>query len=333
MWRTLKNFFLGSGTATRFEKPPQSEQVSEYCRIEDPFMEATLRRIFSFGNPVNDVTGQERIMSLLNSLLYPTAGDEGQKVREVLPLPDKVSRLCVAIGLDLSEIVVVCRCSCWEVAHPDYKNIFDIGIRMGSGVGFSEMLFECGMRMRRAGEYRSVVMLGFLNPVCDGESGSSWRGLCSLDMGTGSPLGAFTPRIDSYCVDLYEQAMNLRSDSPIAIAGKELGIIGREWLKLLTLRFWAMKDGLKYLVPKGFGSDDEINSAFLVLADGATEPGIRQEKIEAVKRVLTKSACIEWNHEQIAEAVGLSVGELMELMNSAEFVLSNPKPHAFGQFK
>jgi hypothetical protein len=332
---------------TVFEKIPQSAQISEYCRIGDPSLLGTFKRIFSFGNRVNDFTGQARIISLLNSILYPTAGEEDLKIREVTPLPDRVVGLCERLCLDLDDVGVACRCFCWEQKRPDATRIFDIVIGVGGGIGFSQWLFEYGAMMKKANDGRPVVTLGVWNPGSGGGKQESWQGVCSFDMKTGLPLNRLEGMLDSYCVDLSKQMAMLRDNAPIAIGGKVLGTIGREWLQLLSLRYWAEKAGERYVVPRSFASEDAINSALLTLehltddelkdyvaAQMRKEDKMREMeqraaqevKVMAVTSALANSERFGWTHEDVARIFNLSMEELAELMNSPEVLRASGKP-------
>jgi hypothetical protein len=195
------------------------------------------------------------------------------------------------------------------------------------------------MRMWEEDEMRKMQEEGIRSPF------TQWR--TRNDDVPDEGLRRVAWKVDSFCVDLSEQAVMLRNDTAMAIAGKELGAIGREWLRLLSLQYWAKKAGSRYVVPRNFSSDDAINNALPILEhltddeltaymedqmpgeDEARETedrGIRQEKIAQIKRVLTNVRSIDWTCEQVAEAVGLSVEELMDLMDSVEFVLGDAKP-------
>jgi hypothetical protein len=112
-------------------------------------------------------------------------------------------------------------------------------------------------------------------------------------------------------------------------------------LKLLSLRYWALKDGVRYIVPRDSASEKAVNNALLILEHFTDhelsvimahqtreenrrrevyERVLRQKRIEIARTFLTNSGNSKRTRTQLAYILGLSMEELMSLMNSAEFL-------------
>jgi hypothetical protein len=259
--RDFMSFFLeafeakdtdGFGNAV-FTTITQGEQVSRYRRMGDPSLEQIFKRIFSFEHPIRGLTGEDRILSLLNSFFYPNASESDAKIRRVAPLPLKV---CI--------VQVACRCFCWSVVDPDKVETFDVLLLTGFDADYSEISFRHSSLYQSAQDHCPVHILAFLNHQWHDEDEFSWRNRFYKELKKKDPRIP-EDMIDARCVILSTAAEILRENDAIEIKGKELGTVGREWLKLLSMRFWASKDGKCYLVPENSASDAAVNSALAIL--------------------------------------------------------------------
>jgi hypothetical protein len=249
-----------------FATVSHGEQSLAYSSIADPSYDQTFKKIFSWDNTVDGISGQVRIMSILNSIFYPNAGEAGEKIREVTALPNEHTKFGEKTPLGMLKFDVACRCSCWATGHQHNVKIFDIEMQTGYEAEFAGRLFDYGSVLRSANEHHPVVILAFLNYVRGGQDESTWLGLFYRNIKTGTPTTPVDGVIDTHCVDLSKKAAMLKANTSIGIGGKELGTAGREWLKLLSMRHWAAKGASgRYIIPKVQASEPAINSALTIL--------------------------------------------------------------------
>jgi predicted transposase/invertase (TIGR01784 family) len=313
------------------------DRIFPYALVADPSYDQTFKKIFSWDNTVLGLSGKDRIMSILNGIFYPDAGESDEKIRKVVALPNEHTKFDEKTPLGLLKFDVACRCSCWAEGQPHHVKIFDIEMQTGYEAGFAGRLFDYGGVLRSANDHNHVIILAFLNYKRIGQN-DSWLGLFYRDE-DGRPTVPVNEVIDTHCVDLVQKAEMLKNNHAIKIGGKELGNIGKEWLKLLSMRHWAARwatrtgDTVRYIVPKADTSDPAINSALAILEQvgeedlreymlqesaaramlqGAKEDGILQEKFETARRMMA----IGFNNDQITAIVGLSLSDLNELINS-----------------
>ena len=72
--------------------------------------------------------------------------------------------------------------------------------------------------------------------------------------------------MDIIVINLQEISQKLENDEKIYILGKEIGDTGKNWLKLLSLRYWGIKDDKKYFKIHNINIDKEIDSAIEYLS-------------------------------------------------------------------
>ena len=253
----------------------KSTVEAPYLLVADSAYDQTFKKIFSWDNTVDGVTGAERTMSILNSIFYPDATPDGFMIRDIKPLPNESTRFDEKTPLGMLKFDVACRCSCWANGHPHEVKIFDVEMQTAYEPGFAGRLFDYGSTLRIANEHQHVIILAFLNYVRNEPDSSSWLGLFHRDLSTGAPTQAVEGVVDTHCVDLSKKAHLLATNTPIVIGGKTIGTVGREWLKLLSMRHWATKTaGSRYVVPKEGASDRTVNSALTILAS-VSEPDLQ----------------------------------------------------------
>ncbi|OUM69787.1 hypothetical protein PIROE2DRAFT_2210 [Piromyces sp. E2] len=201
-------------------------------------------------------------MSLINSLIFPDAGEEGEKVRELIYLPNKILKLKDKnTNFGLLRFGITCK-------------IFNIEMQTGYKSNFIERISNNGYTLRSDNVSKPVVVLRILNYKRDSSVFKEWF------------LGEYRG-VPSYCVDAYDNPKVLKNmvdtcysylpndinsimeNKSIIINSKEVNKVGREWLKLLGIRQWAEKDtkkSLRYVLPKDLSDSDEmIQSAIKIL--------------------------------------------------------------------
>jgi hypothetical protein len=277
----------------------------------------------------------------LNSFFYPTAGDSDTKIREVTPLPE-------------ARPGVACRCSCWSDIDAHELTTFDVLICTGLEAKYSGIFFQHSSLCQSGQEHHPVHLLAFFNRESWEEDEFSWRSRFYKDLKGKAPT---IPKgvVDAHCVNLSRTAELLRDNGSIEIDGKELGTVGREWLKLLSMCFWASKDGKRYVAPEDSASDAAVNSALTIL-EWVTEAELdacimnerwEDEWLRAAREEAEKQAIevctqrvrqresmrfarsmleLDWTLETIADVLEMSVDALTDAVDSRRRALMSRKP-------
>jgi hypothetical protein len=301
--------------------------------VADSAYDQTFKKIFAWDNTVGDITGKSRTMSILNSIFYPHADENGLKIRGLEQLPNESTRFNEKTPLGMLKFDVVCRCSCWSLHSMHEVKIFDIEMQTGYEAEFAGRLFDYGNVLRAANDHLPIVILAFLNYHRRETDDSAWLGLFYRDINTGNPINPVEGVVDTHCVDLSKKSSLLFYEKPIIIGGERVNSSGREWLKLLSMRHWAAQCGGRYIVPN-CATDPAVRSALTILASvsesdlqgymhqestanamlqGAREDGKLEQAIETTKRMLSLGIT---DLEMIAQSTGLSSEMVTEISSS-----------------
>jgi len=264
-----------------------------YITVADSAYDQTYKKLFTGENPINNINGKDRLKSLLNSLIFPEAGDDDVKVRDIEYLPNEKPTLTTKreSSLGILRFDVICRCKCRkktkkrkkrknnDEVSKDKKNIneiiFDVEMQTGYDKQFLKRFFKYGYNISTEYNDAPVIVLTFLNfqsqsvkvQLVNGEA----VGVKSfLVNGDNTPLKLVEDGIQIYYFNLPDNIGLLLNNRPIKINNMEINKTGREWLKLLSIRQWAKEyyqNGLKrYILPKDLSdSDINVQSAIKIL--------------------------------------------------------------------
>lgn len=267
-----------------FSMIPDGEIQVPYRLIADSAYDQTFKKIFSWDNITDGISGGGRIQSLLNSIFYPNVGEEGFKIRSVEQLPNESTKFGEKTPLGVLKFDIACRCSCYAEGNKHDVKIFDIEMQTGYEADFAGRLFDYGSSLRSINDHKPVIVLAFLNYVRGEKDESFATGLFYKDE-QGNPTTQVDGVVDTQCICLPRKAQKLLNNEQIIIEGNVIGPIGREWLKLLSLRHWATpykySSVVRYVVPKyAEDSDPAIQSALTMLEsvnDSDLDSYIKQE--------------------------------------------------------
>lgn len=258
------------------------EANTQYRLIADPSYDQTFKKLFTWNNAVDGITGADRIMSLLNSLFYPNAGEDDFMIRRVEHLPNESTRFGATNALGMLRFDIACRCSCWSNQKIENIQIFDIEMQTCYEASFINRLIDYGSTLRISNNHKRVVVLAFLNYTRNDAQNYALSLFYKNENGV--PVHKFENGIDTYCIYLPSLMDDIINQRQIIIDGNVIGNIGKEWIKLLSLRHWATKAcySTKYTVPASANdSNIAIQSALNILSsvnDDELMSYIQQEK-------------------------------------------------------
>ena len=250
-----------------------------YIEVADPAYDQTFKRLFTWTEEIGGYTGKDRLMSLLNSILYPTAGENGYKIREIEPLPNERNRLGEQSNLGVLRFDIACRCHCWSNnGNTREEKIIDIEMQTCYEGNFVGRLFDYGSSLRAANQRIPVKVFAFLN-YKKGNSQGIWIGLFYRDLVDGHPTELVDDNVDTYGLNLPQELEHLLAGENVKVEGQDIGSSGREWLKLLSIRHWGYALGNRFMVPDTV-ADPVVRSALLVLSS-INEPDLQRYINEA----------------------------------------------------
>jgi len=85
-----------------------------YKTLADSAYDQTFKTLFTGETRINGINSQRRLMSLLNSLLFPDADENNFKIRDITYLPNDSVTFNETNNRDVLSFDVPCKCFCWE---------------------------------------------------------------------------------------------------------------------------------------------------------------------------------------------------------------------------
>jgi len=312
-----------------------------YIEIADSGYEQTFKQLFSWKHTINGISGEERLISLLNSLLYPNVSDDGYNIKKVTTIRNESNRLGSETKLGVPFFDVVCRCECWKGKKEmeEEIEIFDVEMQTGYDNVFISRAFEYGVSLRdtiyieeKEEERRKkkdmeksnieepkkkikkhpVKVLSFINydnKETDNIQYKSYKTEIVLTDLDGNKIKTMDdPPVEVYFIDLQAEIEKLSKSEEISINGKEISKTGKEWIKLLGLRHWATQKNYylyhRYVIPKDTSDSDEVIQSALKILQLVDEESL----IEYCKAEMTALSMLE-TYESLGEKRGEKIGE------------------------
>jgi len=276
-----------------------------YIEIADSGYDQTFKKLFSWELTINDITGEDRLRSLLNSLLYPNVSDDGYNIKKVRIIRNESNKLGSETKIGVLFFDVVCRCECWNGKNGKEEEIepeiFDVEMQTGYDNGFIGRAFEYGISLRGTsyvgekdeerkekkimGEsyfkeqkkkikkhpVKVISFMNYDNKETDNIHYKSYKTEIVLTDLDGNKIKTMDdPPVEVFVINLQAEIKKLLESKEISINGKEISKTGKEWIKLLGLRHWATvkhySNYYRYIIPEDTSDSDEvIQSALKIL--------------------------------------------------------------------
>ena len=311
-------------------------EINKEQIIVDPSFDGTFKKIFTLENTINDINGNDRLKSLLNSLLYPecTESNNDFMIREVKALPNDMTNISKS-SLGTLKSDIVCRCICHSGDTLKNKEmVFDIEMQTGFDSAFENRLFNYATTLKQINGGIHVIVLAFLNYTKNEQDYSA-----AIYNKTENGKICYVPNyLDVYSIHLGNINKKLREQQEITIADKPIGSVGKEWLSVLSVRHPNKHSDALYSAPDV--SDKFVKSAVTMLEnykqnelaeyirlesdangllDTATIKGITEGKelgkkkkaIEIAKEMLKDGQ----SNQMIEKYTGISLSEIEALMS------------------
>ena len=312
-----------------------------YKEIIDPSYDQTFKMIMS-----TDPDKVQFLISFLNSIYFPGAGEEDQKIRRIEALEKENTQLGESSRTGITICDVACKCIYYadhsSTSSPEKRKrkrdeleaAFDLEMQRLPQEHFLMRLMEYGQNLHIRNNMctKALGLLNFRKPKKnefeDKTSSYAW---CKIDPKTNIPerLDGDDNKLELVTLDLRQ----LSNSEEIYVNGQQLNIVGITWLKLFGIKQWCKsKDGnMKYEIyyPEE-ETDKAIKDAIEILSqidqetydkmkrlaqkekdvlNTAKREGTMQSKFETAKNFLKMGLSIE----QVAQGTGLSVEEVDQL--------------------
>ncbi len=241
-------------------------------KIAEPTYDQTFKALFVGNEQIEGYTPNQRLISLLNGLLYPEADedDEALKIRRIFPLNSEITQIGMTDARGVLRFDIACTCECWsgqshltrEGAIPERKGVVNVEMQKTKDVKFGERLqtYASALYRKYNCEVQIIAFMGHKTVAVRNDSIAIKPFLVSHL--TGEPITPMEGVTDVGAIDLRFCADMLNEGKNIMYNAKPLGKIGREWLKLLSINQWQ-NTGSYYVALNGL--TPEIRSAVTIL--------------------------------------------------------------------
>jgi len=265
-----------------FKNLDDTEVKLHYISVADSAYDQTFKTLFTGDMNINGINSKLRLMSLLNSLLFPDAGECDFKIRKIEYLPNESVNFNKTYNVGVISFDVPCICFCNK--NNNEKNNFEFCVDLEMQIKYETTFiyrFNKHKDSFRSFHQKPVVVLTFLNfkngtdpfnKVVEKYNNENVRGIASfLIDDKNNPLEIMHESFsNTYFFNLKNEINDINNRKPIRLNNKELGPTGLAWIKLLSLRHWATIDETfgngRFIIPGDlYDLPIEIQSAITIL--------------------------------------------------------------------
>ena len=281
--------------------------LSSAIKLADPSFDLTFKSLFSQSESAES-KWKNRAISLLQSLIIEGNIKTITTLSTECILPDikknKNGEHLLLLRSDLAFQLEM------ETKDKEYKLVELVNIEMQLGYlsDFLERLLNYGLSLRKKNKEFAkditvkTIVLGFINYKGSLNFKSNSYYLSEFNSENNCFIRKIDDLVDIVIINLNEISNKLENDEKIYILGKEVNKTGKNWLKLLSLRNWAINDGDNYYKIPKININTEINSAINYLQEVTSQSLVKYSEAE------------KQYYDSINEAVNEKVKEKMEKM-------------------
>ena len=263
-------------------------------RAADISFDQIFKSVFSGEEKHGEFTGKQRLMSLLNSIFFPSATGDDFMIREIEELPNESTSIDGAntrSGVLIFDIA--CQCKCWkETPKTDGTKsegkhnvkVFDVEMQTSRTDDFINRLYNYGYRLYNKYN-QDCIALGFLNHKKNKNDDDLSGGMKPfyIDISTEEALKP-SDHLKTLVIDLSKRVSIIKNNGDVIISGKILQKTGKQWLLVLGMRHWIgeIESGRCY-IPLCDDIDPVVKSALVMLGakdEDELQTYIRQQKKE-----------------------------------------------------
>lgn len=239
-----------------------TENIESCSKFVDPAYDSVFKTIFEDGNILEKKGGNQRLLDLLNSLIFPN--EESKRFIEVNSISNE--RAKIKKKLDNSGIMrfdISCRAKVSDKEKNTTK-IIDVEMQLGKKTDILSRMDKYANCLYETYKMETIL-IAFMNHDYineDNRSQFSIKIVCDSE-GT---LIKEKHDIEVIILNLKEEIEKNKNKKKIFLNKKELNKIGISWLKLLGIRQWGKTINNFYVLPKNVRFlSTELESAFKLL--------------------------------------------------------------------
>ena len=234
-------------------------ESSEIYKIYDPSNDQVFKILFNGKYSINKCSGLERAKSLIESLLYKFPNKNSIKTigywqNEIPNLKGKNRK-----GLKILDFPLICE------MIDGKKYLIDLEMQNYFYEGINLNALTYATALRNASHIPVIIILLLYK---ESELNNSFIINPSKKYYNESKYKKINDYVEVICFDLYYILECIRINEKPDLNGFEISKVGKEWVKLLTIKDWMNKcydEKKKYPIPKELEEPEEIKSALIIL--------------------------------------------------------------------
>lgn len=225
-------------------------------KLIDPVYDQIFKTLFLFGHKSNNILGQQRLISFLNSII---SSKYGEKIKNIEYLPSELVKgnEKTKLGMRIVDIVV-------KATFESEKTLFiDIEMQTSFYQKICKRWVEYACRLFSNVEHETLVLVLQL-----GDEKNDWYSIAPKK----KENNAFNleQKVDGtfeiISIDIKNAISSINNNFALEFEKINVSEEGRIWLKLLGLRFWIKPFNNYYILPNNLNASPEILSAIYLLS-------------------------------------------------------------------
>lgn len=304
------NFILENGEII-------TEKIESCSKFVDPAYDSVFKTIFGDGNIIDEKGGKERLLNLLNSLLFPN--EETKGFIDIHSISNEKSKITTKQNNSgILRFDISCKATLYNDKNEKKTKIIDIEMQIGKKTGILSRMKNYAYDLFQTYE-TETILISFMNQEQINKENSSQYTITYLYDSKGEVIEEEQDK-DIMIINLKQEIEKNQAKQKIIVRNKELNKVGISWLKLLGIRHWGKISKKFYYLPKNVCFlSKELNTAFKLLQsydDGQLENLLRKEEED---RNILKI------YEEEGEEKGKKIGKMKQILGSLLNIFEHKK--------
>ena len=314
------NFILENGEII-------TEKIESCSKFVDPAYDSVFKAIFGDGNIIDEKGGKERLLNLLNSLLFPN--EETKGFIDIHSISNEKSKITTKQNNSgILRFDISCKATLYNDKNEKKTKIIDIEMQIGKKTGILSRMKNYAYDLFQTYE-TETILIAFMNQEQINKENSSQYTITYLYDSKGEVIEE-EQDIDIMIINLKQEIEKNQAKQKIIVRNKELNKVGISWLKLLGIRHWGKISKKFYYLPKNVCFlSKELNTAFKLLQcydDGQLEKLLRKEEEDRnILKIYEEEG--EKKGEKKGEEKGKKIGKMKQILGSLLNIFENKKEY------
>ena len=234
-----------------------------YSQIVDPSYDQVFKKIFEEGNVFNKIEGKQRLISFLNSIIFPDTEND-PRIYEIERLSNESTNMNIGNSLGSLRYDILCKAKCKSKYNQKNEKTINIEMQLSCDSHLRKRLINYASTVYKLYNLETIVLC-LVNKKSDKDDfTTSFTRLITSHQRKKTVENLNDLKI--IVLNLPELIEQINNEVEIIVENKKIETIGRNWIKLLGIRNWGLKEFHRFILPSEINFEcDELKSTFLML--------------------------------------------------------------------